>query len=58
MDLEALDITPIDLSDQELPFTEEEIWTVMKDMPGNRAPGPDGFIEISFPKILGNHKEG
>ena len=27
----------------ELPFTEGEVWSVLKDMNGEKAPGPDGF---------------
>lgn len=27
----------------EVPFSEEEIWEVIKSCDGNRAPGPDGF---------------
>jgi hypothetical protein len=25
-------------------FTEREVWEMIKEMPGDRAPGPDGFI--------------
>ena len=27
----------------ELPFMEEEVWYVLKDMNGEKAPGPDGY---------------
>jgi hypothetical protein len=36
--LPQLDLTGIDAC-----FTEAEIWVAMKDMPPDRAPGPDGF---------------
>ena len=32
-----------DLSVLELLFTEEEVWSVIVDMPNDKAPGPDGF---------------
>lgn len=47
---EALDMAAIDLSEQVLPFTEGEVWAVIKDMPTDRAPSPDGFIGIFFQK--------
>ena len=31
-------------------FSEEEIWTVIKDIPADQAPGPDGFIGLLFTK--------
>jgi hypothetical protein len=29
-------------------FTEDEVWTVIKDLPKDRAPGPDGFIGVFY----------
>jgi hypothetical protein len=31
-------------------FTEEEVWKVIKEMPQDRAPGPDCFIGIFYQK--------
>jgi hypothetical protein len=39
-----------DLSELDAPFTEEEIATVVKEMPKERAPGPDGFIGMFYKK--------
>jgi hypothetical protein len=36
-------ITPVDLSSVEVPFTHEEIDGIIKLMPNDKAPGPDGF---------------
>ncbi|WVZ63805.1 hypothetical protein U9M48_013410 [Paspalum notatum var. saurae] len=32
-----------DLSPLEAPFTEEEVWAVIRDLPMDKAPSPDGF---------------
>ena len=50
LDLQALGITAMDLSEQDLVFSEEEIWAVVKEMPSDKAPGPDGFIGLFFQK--------
>lgn len=41
-----------DLEDLDLdaPFTEEEIASVVKEMPPEKAPGPDGFIGMFYKK--------
>jgi mannosylglycoprotein endo-beta-mannosidase len=44
INLEALNIQAANLEDLEAIFTEEEVWQVIKDMPADRAPGPDAFI--------------
>jgi hypothetical protein len=44
INLEALNIQAVNLEDLEAIFTEEEVWQVIKDMPADRAQGPDGFI--------------
>ena len=43
INLDSLQWTTRDLSHLEAPFTEEEVERVVKKMPLNKAPGPDGF---------------
>jgi hypothetical protein len=43
LNLEALNIPVADLSELDTMFTEEEVWNTIREMPGDRAPGPDGF---------------
>jgi mannosylglycoprotein endo-beta-mannosidase len=44
LDLIALDMKSANLEDLEALFSEEEVWAVVKEMPPDRALGPDGFI--------------
>jgi hypothetical protein len=44
VDLEAIGIQPADLHELEAVFSEEEVWSTIKEMPADRAPGPDGFM--------------
>lgn len=48
IDLDFLQLERFDLSDLEQVFTEQEIWEVIKSMPTDRAPGPDGFTGAFF----------
>jgi hypothetical protein len=41
--LMAAGLPILDLSDLEAAFTIDEAWAAIKDMPANRAPGPDSF---------------
>jgi hypothetical protein len=43
LDLDVLDIQHHNLSELDVQFSEEEVWATIKDMPLNKAPGPDGF---------------
>jgi hypothetical protein len=43
INLAELGINAHDLSDLELPFTEEEVWRTIKQLPSDKAPGPDGY---------------
>jgi hypothetical protein len=42
--LENLNIPMANMQDLDVMFTDEEVWSVIKEMPSDRAPGPDGFI--------------
>jgi hypothetical protein len=44
IDLSAINLPSFDLQDLEGLFSEEEVWGVIKEMPADRALGPDGFI--------------
>jgi hypothetical protein len=33
----------VDLSDLDLPITDEEVWSTITSLPSDRAPGPDGY---------------
>ena len=49
-DLDTL-LTRIDgLENLSLPFTDSEVDTVIKNMPSDRAPGPDGFTGLFLKK--------
>jgi len=43
LDLDALAVQQHDLSELDVPFSEDEVWSIVKDMPLDKAPGPDGF---------------
>jgi hypothetical protein len=44
LDLHNLGIQQHDLRDLELVFSMEDVWSVVKDLPLDKAPGSDGFI--------------
>lgn len=44
LDLAALGLQAHELSEMEAIFSEEEIWGMIKELPPDRAPGPDGFV--------------
>jgi hypothetical protein len=37
-------------------FSEEEVWGVIKELPPDRAPGPDGFIGAFYKKAWAHIK--
>lgn len=44
LDLDFLATESCDLQELEQIFTEDEVWDTIKELPPDRAPGPDGFI--------------
>lgn len=43
IDLAEIGVQQHDLSSLDAPFSEEEVWAIIKDMPLDKALGPDGF---------------
>jgi len=43
LDLSFFHRAGIDLSSLDDTITEEEVWNTIKDLPADRAPGPDGY---------------
>jgi hypothetical protein len=41
--LASIGLPQLDLDVLAAPFSAEEVWAVIKDIPNDRAPGPDGF---------------
>jgi len=43
INLDNLELSFHNLSDLELPFSEEEVWNTIKHLPSDKAPGPHGY---------------
>jgi hypothetical protein len=43
LDLHAIGVSSHNLDDLDVPFTEKEVWETIKQLPSDKAPGPDGF---------------
>ncbi|XP_073368076.1 uncharacterized protein [Aegilops tauschii subsp. strangulata] len=50
VDLGFLDMAHLNLSELDDIFTEEEVWSAIKEMHLERAPGPDGFTAAFYQK--------
>lgn len=48
LDLHALGIPTLPLHDLDVEFTVDEVWETIKDMPNDKAPGPDGFTTLFY----------
>jgi hypothetical protein len=56
LDFEAFGIHLRDLSELGHPFTEDEIWAVIRKLPLDKVPEPDGFTGRSLPLRLVDHQ--
>lgn len=45
-----LGFSQLDLSDQDAMISESEVWAAIKELPSDRAPGPDGFTGVFYKK--------
>jgi hypothetical protein len=43
INLDNLDIPRYDLEALDIPFSEEEVWNTIKNLPSDKIPGPNGF---------------
>jgi hypothetical protein len=48
LDFVALGIQPRALAEQEAAISTDEVWSAIKSMPADRAPGPDGLIGMFY----------
>jgi len=46
--LDILDLPAHDLAALDVCFTENEIWAVIRDIPAEKSPGPDGFTGLFY----------
>lgn len=53
----ALGYSPFNLEDLDMPFTEQELFGIIKSLPSEKAPGPDGFIGIFYKECWGVIKD-
>ena len=51
INLEALGLPGMDLEALEIPFLETEIWEVIRSLPADKAPGPDGFTTRFYQSV-------
>jgi hypothetical protein len=58
INLDALNIPEYDPEALDIPFTEEEVWNTVKDLPPDKAPGPNRFTgkfyKTCWPVIKGD----
>lgn len=48
IDLQAIGVPSVQLDHLEVLFSEDEVWEVIKELPNDKAPGPDGFTGIFY----------
>jgi hypothetical protein len=49
-DLNLIGLPSVDLAGLEVYFTEAEVWSVINELPNDKASGPDGFTGLFYKK--------
>lgn len=47
---EQIGLAAADLTELDVPFTEEEIWAAIRCLPNEKSPGPDGYTGLFYQK--------
>jgi hypothetical protein len=48
LDFDQLQLSKVDLSGTDSCFSEEEVWSAIRAMPEDKAPGPNGFTGLFY----------
>jgi hypothetical protein len=48
LDLASISVPSMELNALEVLFIEDEVWAVIRDLPNNKAPGPDGLTSLFY----------